>query len=155
MTENTTTRPISFVLHHNYNVKVKRITDRDELNHFVYQLTIKGCENVFEMHIIQLNGIKNIVIKHNPDMTITECEKLTMFGNLLVKNGYGFECDKIVDKKQTKTIQQVKKSIIDEMGEKIEKNRVKKSRKEVLLGMKEKLLMKVSKIDEELNGCDD
>ena len=143
MTTNTKTnyydRPI-FVLTHNYNVKGKSM-GVNEQNHYLYELTVKNSDVVYVMHYFKKDDKKFVFIEHNDDMTVTDCEKLTMLGNVFKKHGYEFQCDEIVDKKQTKLVQKLKLAFENEVGD----AKVRKTKTE-----EEKRLDKIAKLEQQL-----
>lgn len=132
-------RPI-FVLTHNYSVKGKSL-GINEQNHYLYELTVKNSDNKYILHYFKQNDKKFIFIEHNDEMTVNDCEKLNSLGNTFKKHGYEFECDKIVDKKQTKLVQKLKLVFENEIGDKV----VKKGKSE-----QEKLDVKIEKKKKEI-----
>lgn len=131
---------VIFLLTHNYNVNGKS-KGVNEQNHYVYELSIKKSEIKYNLHYFKQNDKKFIVIEKNDDMTVHDCEKLTMLGNIFTKNGYEFECDKIVEKKGATIIEKRKSSLINELGDKV----VKKGKSD-----EEKLNDKIKKLEEKL-----
>lgn len=129
-----------FLLTHNYNVKGKSL-GVNEQNHRLYELSIKNSENKYTLHYIVNGERKIVVIEKNDNMTVHDCQKLTMLGNIMVKNGYEFECDKIVEKKGATIIEKRKTTLIDLVGDKI----VKKGKTD-----EEKLNDKIKKLEEKL-----
>lgn len=134
---------IIFILTHNYNVRGKS-KGINEQNHRVYELSIKNSENTYMLHHIVNDNHNVVVIEPNNDMTVNDCQKLTMLGNIMIKNGYEFECDKIVEKKGSTIIDKRKTTLINEVG-----NEVVKAKKTD----KEKLADKIKKLEEKLKVC--
>ena len=138
---------VSFILSHNYNIRGKSL-GLNEQNHYRYELTIKKSENKYILHYFKQNGSRIVVVEQNSEMTVSDCEKLMSLGKIFEKNGYEFECDGLLAKKGSTSIVKRKSTLIETVGD--EKVRKTKSEKEKLLDKRERLVLSLSKVDEEL-----